>query len=137
MGRHRSDPKSIARLALIGLAVVALLVVGAIALLNRAETPPPEKPVASPSSSQMPMPTVKVVCEADVCPHVVLRVPGGQVLYNGDMALGDEIRYFEPEIDVVIEDAGTVQVTENGTARPPGKPGERADFTVRAPGRQG
>lgn len=136
MGRHRSDPKSIARLALIGLAVVALLVVGAIALFDRGETPQ-EKPAASPSSKQLPVPTVKIVCEADVCPHVVLRVPGGQVLYNGDMALGDEIRFSEPEIDVVIEDGGTVQVTENGTTRPPGKPGEREDFTVRAPGHQG
>jgi hypothetical protein len=145
VGRHRSDPLGIARLALAGLAVVVLLAligVGAKALissLSSNDTPVPGAPPASsaPPASQQPsaekVPTVQVVCQADVCP-VFVRVPGGDVLIDRDMARGEQASYFNPELDVVLGDAGTVQVFENGTARPAGQQGEREAFKVtRAP----
>ncbi len=144
MGRHRSDPLGIARLALVGLAAVLLLaviVVGARALLSTfgseepasgaASTPsagPSAEPSAEPSTSRVP--TVRVVCRADRCP-VFVRVPGGDVLIDRDLARGEQASYFQPELDVVLDDASTVEVFENGTARSPGPAGERQAFSVK------
>ncbi|WP_182898001.1 hypothetical protein [Microbispora sp. H10830] len=148
MGRHRSDPLGIARLALVGLAAVLLLaviVVGARALLSTfgseepasgaASTPsarPSAEPSAGPSAepSTPRVPTVRVVCRADRCP-VFVRVPGGDVLIDRDLARGEQASYFQPELDVVLDDASTVQVFENGTARSPGPAGERQAFSVK------
>lgn len=144
MGRHRSDPLGIARLALVGLAAVLLLaviVVGARALLSTfgSEEPAsdtastsPARPTAEPSaeSSTPRVPTVRVVCRADLCP-VFVRVPGGDVLIDRDLARGEEASYFQPELDVVLDDASTVQVFENGTVRSPGPAGERQAFSVK------
>ncbi|MEW9554640.1 hypothetical protein [Nonomuraea sp. NPDC050783] len=145
MGRHRSDPMGIARLALAVVAagaLVTLLVVGARALIGTLGTPSqaererehasaPATPVGR-SSAQVP--TVRIECLADTCPTVTVRVPGGDVLQHREMSRGEEVNYFEPELDVVVSDAGTVRVTENGEPRPPGKQGERQAFTVRASG---
>lgn len=125
----------IARLALAGLAVVALLTLvgfGARALLSAMDTPevPQAAATSAASSSPQQVPTLRIECAADVCPHVVVRVPGGDVLQNRDMAAGEEVSFFDEELDVVLEDASTVRVTENGTPRPQGKPGEREEFTV-------
>ncbi|GIH62356.1 hypothetical protein [Microbispora siamensis] len=144
MGRHRSDPLGIARLALVGLVVVLLLaviVVGARALLSTfgseeaaagASSTPSARPSAEPSAASATprVPTVRVVCRADRCP-VFVRVPGGDVLIDRDLARGEEASYFQPELDVVLDDASTVQVFENGTARSPGPAGERQAFSVR------
>ncbi|GIH46421.1 hypothetical protein [Microbispora rosea] len=144
MGRHRSDPLGIARLALVGLVAVLLLaviVVGARALLSTfgSEEPasgaastssarPSAAPSAEPSTPRVP--TVRVVCRADRCP-VFVRVPGGDVLIDRDLARGEEASYFQPELDVVLDDASTVQIFENGTVRSPGPAGERQAFSVK------
>ncbi|MEU0563827.1 hypothetical protein ABZ297_00305 [Nonomuraea sp. NPDC005983] len=128
---------SLARLALVVLAVAgvaALLVVGGRALFASLSTraPQPEHQRASaapPSAAQVP--TVRIECVADTCPLVTVRVPGGDVLQYRDMGRGEEVSYFEPELDVVLADAGTVRVTENGTLRAQGKPGAREAFTVK------
>ena len=155
MGRHRSDPVGVARLALVGLAVLLLLavvVIGAKGLLSTfgsgepaaggSSTPsapssagPSAEPSAGPATPGVPsVPTVRVVCQADRCP-VFVRVPGGDVLIDRDLTRGEQAAYFQPELDVVLDDAGTVEVFENGTARSPGSPGERQAFSVkRAPG---
>ena len=149
MGRHRSDPLGIARLALAGLAVLALLAligVGAKALFSSLgpggapatgvpSTPPtaPQSPEPSESSPGK-VPTIQLVCQADRCP-VFVRVPGGDVLIDRDMTRGEQASYFNPELDVVLDDAGTVQVFENGAAQAPGVQGERKAFKVtRSPG---
>ncbi|MER7500597.1 hypothetical protein AB0L05_12490 [Nonomuraea pusilla] len=140
MGRHRSDPMGLARLALAVLAVggfVTLLVIGARALIGSLDTPDPagrEHVSASgtPSASAQ-VATVRIECVADVCPLVTVRVPGGDVLQYRDMSRGEEVSYFEPELDVVLSDAGTVRVTENGKPRAQGRPGAREAFTVRGP----
>ncbi|WP_405088030.1 hypothetical protein [Microbispora sp. NBC_01389] len=152
MGRHRSDPLGIARLALVGLAVVLLLaviVIGGRALFSTfgsgefgsgASGEPAavasSSPAARPSAATSPprVPTVRVVCQADRCP-VFVRVPGGDVLVDRDLARGEQASYFDPELDVVLDDASTVEVFANGTARSPGPPGERRAFSVtRSPG---
>ncbi|MGI5492875.1 hypothetical protein [Microtetraspora malaysiensis] len=143
MGRHRSDPMGIARLVLIGLAVLlalALLAVGAKSLMTAlgtdeagaAATPAATGGTPSPAGTRTS--TVQIVCSADRCP-VFVRIPGGDVLMDRDMTRGEQASYFEPELDVVLGDASTVTVLENGTQRPPGEAGERQSFKVtRAPG---
>ncbi|MGI5268391.1 hypothetical protein ACQEUU_04515 [Nonomuraea sp. CA-218870] len=137
MGRHRSDPMGLARLALAVLAVgalVVLLVIGGRALFDSLDTSDaaPVRPSSTPTTSA-PAATVRIECVADVCPLVTVRVPGGDVLQHRDMTRGEEVSYFEPELDVVLSDAATVRVTENGRPRPQGEPGEREAFTVRDP----
>ncbi|UBU13719.1 hypothetical protein [Nonomuraea gerenzanensis] len=133
----------LARLALAVLAVgavVTLLVIGGRALLDLSDAPPPDRePAAAPASgtatgpaATAQVPTVRIECVAETCPLVTVRVPGGDVLQHREMSRGEEVRYFEPELDVVLSDAGTVRVTENGTARAQGKAGARESFTVRA-----
>ncbi|MEU6713685.1 hypothetical protein ABZ897_19585 [Nonomuraea sp. NPDC046802] len=144
MGRHRSDPMGLARLALAVLAagaVVTLLVMGGRALLGSFGTQPPERAAADTAtaaatasteeSAAAQVPTVRIECVAETCPIVTVRVPGGDVLQYREMSRGEEVSYFEPELDVVLSDAGTVRVTENGKAREPGKAGEREAFTVK------
>ncbi|MFI6388946.1 hypothetical protein ACIBHY_22840 [Nonomuraea sp. NPDC050547] len=126
----------LARLALAVLAValvVALVVIGARALLGALDTPEPVsagRATATPTASAQ-VPTVRIECVAETCPLVTVRVPGGDVLQYRDMSRGEEVSYFEPELSVVLSDAGTVRVAENGKARAPGKAGEREAFTVR------
>ncbi|GAB2940045.1 hypothetical protein ACFMQL_14960 [Nonomuraea fastidiosa] len=152
----------LARLALLvvtALAVVALLFVGGRALLGmlgdaagetarERSSPAPdggteadtqadaetdaETGAETPSASAR-VPTVRIECIAETCPLVTVRVPGGDVLLYRDMARGEEVSYFEPELDVVLSDAATVRVTENGELRPQGAPGKREAFTATAP----
>ncbi|MEV0828740.1 hypothetical protein [Nonomuraea rubra] len=142
MGRHRSDPMGLARLALAVLAVgavVTLLVIGGRALLDLLDAPPPDRePATAPATgtttgpaSSAQVPTVRIECVAETCPLVTVRVPGGDVLQHREMSRGEEVRYFEPELDVVLSDAGTVRVTENGVPRAQGAAGAREAFTVR------
>ncbi|MFB4272438.1 hypothetical protein [Nonomuraea sp. GTA35] len=132
----------LARLALAVLAVgavVVLLVIGGRALLDLLDTPTPDRePAAAPASgtatgtaSTAQVPTVRIECVVETCPLVTVRVPGGDVLQHREMSRGEEVRYFEPELDVVLSDAGTVRVTENGVPRAQGRAGAREAFTVR------
>ncbi|MFE3449790.1 hypothetical protein ACFXJ8_12735 [Nonomuraea sp. NPDC059194] len=137
MGRHRSDPMGMARLALIGLGavlLVAAVVVGARALMGvlSAADPAPvvsATPKASATAAER-VPTLSVVCRAQTCPLVLVRVPGGDVLNDRDLSSGEEISFFDAELDVAVEDAGTVDITVNGTPRPTGKAGQRETFSV-------
>ncbi|NUS07939.1 MAG: hypothetical protein HOV97_35855 [Nonomuraea sp.] len=117
-------------------AVVTLLVVGVRALIGSLDTEPaqPGRTAATVNASQGRVPTVRVECLADTCPTVTVRVPGGDVLQHREMSKGEEVSYFEPELDVVLTDAGTVRVTENGEPRAQGDQGAREAFTARGPG---
>ncbi|MFI7105310.1 hypothetical protein ACIBK9_03280 [Nonomuraea sp. NPDC050227] len=130
----------IARSALVVLAVgavVTLVVVGVRALIGSSGSQP-ERPSTAGSTvvraSEGRAPTVRFECVAEVCPTVTVRVPGGDVLHHREMSGGEEVSYFEPELDVVLGDAGTVRVTENGSPRAPGEQGAREAFTARGPG---
>ncbi|GGL53072.1 hypothetical protein GCM10014719_62960 [Planomonospora parontospora subsp. antibiotica] len=135
----------IARLALAGLAVLALLflialggrsLIGALgsgpASSSSAPAPAPAPASASgaPSATSARVPTVLVECVEAHCPTVFLKVAGGDVLLNREMARGEQAQAFDDKVDVVLTDASTVRVRVNGAVRPPGGPGERQEFTA-------
>jgi hypothetical protein len=138
----------LARLALAVVAVgavVTLLVIGGRALLGSFGAQPPERERASATAdaatatvtatgATAQVPTVRIECVAETCPLVTVRVPGGDVLQYREMSRGEEVSYFEPELDVVLSDAGTVRVTENGKPREQGKSGAREAFTAKGAG---
>ncbi|WP_283139701.1 DUF4115 domain-containing protein [Rhizohabitans arisaemae] len=133
----------IARLAIIGAAVVLLLAlvgVGVFALLSSLDSEGSESaPTPTTSQAVPPSPnqvvsatgarTLLIKCVAAQCP-VFVRVPGGDVLMSGDLVEGQEIAYDQPKLAVVFEDGGTVEVYVNGKKRARGKPGERLSFTA-------
>ncbi|MEO3869822.1 RodZ domain-containing protein [Nonomuraea sp. B12E4] len=134
----------LARLALAVLAAgaaVTLLFVGGRALLGsfgaaqeseRARAASPTPPSAASAEATAQVPTVRIECVADTCPIVTVRVPGGDVLQHREMSGGEEVSYFDPELDVVISDAGAVRVTVNGKLRESAGRGTKDSFTVQA-----
>ncbi len=118
--------------------LLALLAVALITLANRdqGEPPRPAEAAATVSSTPVPRPsetrvaTLRLLCAAQRCP-VFVRVPGGDILIDQDLTAGQEVSYFEPRLDVVLNDAGAVHVLENGKERPAGEPGKRAEFQVK------
>ncbi|MFB9895994.1 hypothetical protein [Planobispora takensis] len=139
MGRHRSDPMGIARLALAVSGVLALLsmiVVGILSLagaLDADSAPASSTPTPMAASSSVPSgraPTVLVECLQERCPTVFLKVAGGDVLLNREMARGEQIQSFDEKVDVVLTDSSSVRVQVNGRARIPGEAGERQEFTA-------
>jgi hypothetical protein len=139
----------LARLALAFLAagaVVTLLVIGGRALIGTLSAPSEAERereratalattgTAAATEDSGEVPTLRVECLAETCPTVTVRVPGGDVLQHREMSKGEEVNYFEPELDVVLSDAGTVRVTENGKVREQGEAGAKEAFTARAPG---
>jgi hypothetical protein len=131
----------IIRLLVAGLVVLSLLVllfVGVRALVSSLSTKDAAQPAASTPAVQPPVvpqqsagtsPTLFIECEADRCP-VFVRVSAGDVLIDRDLTRGEQASYFDDKLDVVLGDAGTVRVLENGRPRPPGKDGERQTFVV-------
>ncbi|ACZ83424.1 hypothetical protein [Streptosporangium roseum] len=130
----------IARLALAGLAVlvaVALIVVGAFSLVGALNPDPgpaaPSTPAAAPSvpsATPEQIPTVRVQCLQEHCPKVFLKVAGGDVLLDREMARDEQAQSFDAKVDVVLADSAAVRVEVNGEVRPPGKAGERQEFTA-------
>ncbi|MBG0827204.1 hypothetical protein HS041_05445 [Planomonospora sp. ID67723] len=134
----------IARLALAVLAVLALLsliVLGILSLVGALDAEPEQGSSAAPASGSSSAasgppaggggaPTVRVECAQERCPKVFLKVAGGDVLFDREMTRGEVAQSSEEKVDVVLTDSSAVQVQENGAARPPGKAGERQEFTV-------
>lgn len=67
-------------------------------------------------------PTLRIKCVSDKCP-VFVAVPGGEVLIDRDLTKNEDLTYFDKELDVVLTDASTVDVYENGKKRAKGKEG--------------
>ncbi|GAA0375534.1 hypothetical protein Acor_82400 [Acrocarpospora corrugata] len=127
-------PARLVIVAMSAVAVLGLLVVGVFALVNSTEAeslpvPVTSTPTPTPAETEAEVPTLEIICAADRCP-VFVRVPGGDILTDQDLGPGQRVRHYEPELEVVLDDAGTVQVLENGKERPPGKAGERDSFEV-------
>ncbi|MEV4380322.1 hypothetical protein [Streptosporangium sp. NPDC049644] len=136
----------IARLVLAGLAALALvvlIVVGILSLIGSlgsgAEPDPSAAPATgtsqadvspSASASAERVPTVLVECLREHCPTVFLKVTGGDVLLDREMAEGEQFQSFDPKVDVVLADSAAVRVQVNGVVRAPGEAGERQEFTV-------
>ncbi|MCG5217595.1 DUF4115 domain-containing protein [Streptosporangium sp. KLBMP 9127] len=140
MGRHRSDPMGIARLALAGLvilALVALIAVGVRALFNSldsaatpAATPSAVVPPASAPQQSVRPSTLLVECRQEQCPKVFVRIPGGDVLLDREMAMGERATFDDEKLDVVLTDGSAVHIEVNGESRPPGSTGEREAFVA-------
>jgi hypothetical protein len=76
------------------------------------------------------VPTVLIQCVRDRCPTVFLKVVGGDVLLNREMVKDEQAQSFDAKVDVVLADSTALRVQVNGAVRPPGKTGERQEFTV-------
>ncbi|OUC80182.1 hypothetical protein CA984_42680, partial [Streptosporangium minutum] len=86
--------------------------------------------VRVPSATPERIPTVRVQCLQEHCPKVFLKVAGGDVLLDREMAGDEQAQSFDAKVDVVLADSAAVRVEVNGEVRPPGKAGERQEFTV-------
>lgn len=62
--------------------------------------------------------------------QVFVGVPGGDIIVNRTLMRGESVRFDDPRLNVVLSDAGAVQVYVNGVRRPPGEPGRRTAFTA-------
>ncbi|GLW09938.1 hypothetical protein Misp01_50670 [Microtetraspora sp. NBRC 13810] len=127
----------IARLLLVGVAVVAVLMliaVGVRALSATLSAAPAEQvtPDAAPSDDPPPAPdpTVFIECVQDRCGEVFVRIPGGDVLLDRELAGGEQVGFDDEKLDVVLADPDGLRVTVNGEPRTPAEPGERESFTV-------
>ncbi|MGC5009549.1 hypothetical protein ACLQ2R_02170 [Streptosporangium sp. DT93] len=132
----------IARLVLLGLAVLAFVVLIAFGVLSLigslgsdAETSPASTRAAvsspaSPSTGTGRAPTVLVECLREHCPTVFLKATGGDVLFDREMSLGERFQSSDPKVDVVLGDSAAVRVQVNGAVRPPAGTGGREEFTV-------
>ncbi|GII94668.1 hypothetical protein [Sinosporangium siamense] len=83
------------------------------------------------SASSTSTPTLRLECLQAECGKVLVRVPGGDILQNRTMHDGEQIDYYEPRLDVVLDDSGSVNVEVNGVPRTDGKAGQRQVFQVR------
>lgn len=128
----------VARLVLVGLAVlalVAMVVLGALSLVGvlgaGSGRPEVSSPLAaSPLVSSDPVPTIRVRCLKQRCPTVFLGVAGGDVLLNREMTADEQVQFFEDKINVVLADSASVTVEVNGVARSPGESGRRQEFVA-------
>ncbi|TYK50401.1 hypothetical protein FXF68_07650 [Actinomadura decatromicini] len=151
MGRHRSDPRGLARILIAAVAVIAalaLLVVGAVALVNAVTgEPDPKGPSAavSPSDAGAGSRSSDATASPTVVLPLVIRVIGpatavvvriadtsGRVLTNGTLKTGETLQYREAPLQVVATNGGSLQVVIYGKLQPREPAGERAVWFVKS-----
>jgi hypothetical protein len=159
VGRHRSDPRGLARILIAAIAVVlalALLVVGGLALVNAltssssdpgqeggtAGTVEPGASAASESASPAPQQTRSARTAAATPTPLVLRVVGaptqvfvrvsgsGEVLQQGTLNTGEARQYEQAPLDVVAINGAAVEVTIYGEKQPAKAAGTRGEWFV-------
>lgn len=122
---------------LIGLAILAfcaLLGIGGLALfasLDGGSSLAPSAtatPEGTPRTTSAVPPTILIECRQTRCGRVFVRIPGGDVLLDRELARGERAAFDEERLDVVLDDAATVRVEVNGRLRRP-EAGRQA-FTV-------
>lgn len=138
MARHRSDPRGGARIAVAATAVagsLALLSAGGYALYGALQTGPRAGASASAGASpdtgsRSSAPTLSITVTGRQC-DVFVSTPANQnILINRTLQHGESFFSDEPRLDVVVSDAGAVDIRVNGQARPPGTPGQQLTFSV-------
>ena len=109
-------------------AVLALLVVGGMALVNAVSGEPDSGPSATVSSdgggggSESPSPSGESASQAPALvlhvtgppTNVIVRVPDGEILFTGTMSTGDTYRYNETPLSVVAVNGASLEVTIHG-----------------------
>jgi hypothetical protein len=116
---------------------ITLLVVGGYALVKAVDTSTADPgaagaaPQASPRrTSPSAVPVLAITVTGARC-RVYVGVPGGgEVLVGRVMLQGETFVTDKRRLDVVVDDAGAVQIRVNGTVRPVGQPGQRVAFSV-------
>ncbi|WP_433477179.1 serine/threonine-protein kinase [Spirillospora sp. CA-142024] len=75
--------------------------------------------------------TLVVRARTDAC-KIFVSVPGDAITVLSDETLhqGDARQYGQPRLNAVIYDASACDVWVNGQEKPPGKPGERQNYTL-------
>ncbi len=130
------------------IAALALLVVGAMALVNAVTgEPDPKGPSAavSPSDASAGSTSPDATTSPTVVLPLVIRVIGpatpvvvriadtsGRVLTNGTLKTGDTLQYREAPLQVVAANGGSLQVVIYGKLQPREPAGERAQWFVRS-----
>ncbi|MFD0902458.1 DUF4115 domain-containing protein [Actinomadura sediminis] len=122
-------------------AVLALLVVGGMALVNAVSGDPDSKgpsatassdggggsPSASAgSSSQAPALLIRVVGAPT---KVVVRIPDGEILFTGTMSTGETYRYEETPLSVVADNGASLEVAIHGEPQDPAQ-AQRTEWSV-------
>jgi hypothetical protein len=149
VGRHRSDPRGLARILIAAIAVVlalALLVVGGMALVNAltsssndpggagsaAPTSDPgggEPRASAPTTGSSTVPLVIRVTGAPT--QVYVRVTDtGDVLQQGVLTTGEARQYDQAPLAVVANNAGSLEVVIYGEAQARKPAGARGEWFV-------
>lgn len=93
-------------------------------LSTRDPAPAPARQVGSVATVTLTITVTGAQCQ------VFVGVPGGDILVNRTLVHGQSVRFDDPRLNVVLSDAGAVQVSINGKPRPAGASGQRAEFTA-------
>jgi tRNA A-37 threonylcarbamoyl transferase component Bud32 len=129
-------------MAVIALAggVVASCAIGATALtVGMMREQPDSKPSTAPPPTVAPGPTgsgsLLVKARTGGC-RIFVAIPGDTltVLANNEtVPVGSARRFDQPRLNAVVYDSAACEVWVNGRKKPLGGPGERRNYTVRAP----
>lgn len=132
---------------------LALLVVGGVALYgaltsepaapgpatSKAE-PPAESseparrvPQSASRSPQSRIDALVVRCRVARCGVFISSSPDNNVLFNGNLAQGEERQANEPRMNLVVSDGSAVDVFINGKLQPRGAPGRKKTYTIIKP----
>ena len=160
MGRHRSDPRGLARIFIAAVAVLlalGLLVAGGIALVNAltsssggpgpvgtagssdpGEVEPTASETASPrttrsarTSSSTASATPLLIRVTGAPTQVYVRVSGsGEVLTQGVLNTGEARQYEQAPLDVVAANGASLEVYIYGRKQPQKPAGERGEWFV-------
>ncbi|GAA0336341.1 hypothetical protein NE235_25215 [Actinoallomurus spadix] len=131
MGRHvspqrRRSLRGATIAALLGIAVLAgVLAFAGHSIWTRARAPAPQRR----TTAAVPAATLALTVTGPRC-RIFVGVPGGDILVNRTLVRGQALRFDDARLNVVLSDAGAVQVYVNGVRRPPGEQGRRAAFTA-------
>jgi hypothetical protein len=98
---------------------------GAVPAVSPASTPTPSAPPAK----RRPAPALRLAITGSVS-WIEVRRPTGRVLVSGLIRHGHRLTYRHGPLDVVIGNAGAVQVTRHGATHRAGRPGEVVTLSV-------
>ncbi|MCO5971712.1 DUF4115 domain-containing protein [Actinoallomurus soli] len=131
MGRHVSPQRmrslrGVTVLALVGIVVLTgvLAFAGHSIWVRVREPAPTRRTTAAVRAATLALSVTGPRC------RVFVGVPGGDILVNRTLVRGQTLWFADARLNVVLSDAGAVDVHVNGVRRPPGEQGRRIAFTA-------